>query len=199
MYKTILLIIAVLLILNGTGNALVFFPEDGEGVSNFTKALPEGYDDPAVIYGEQEEQPEVLIHHLKPLKAKKSEDFSITAKINNLPKGGIVLAHYKFDPLSQYRNVPMKEMTPGRFAVTIPSHLLEGDRIEYYIDVSLAGTRLANAGDYGSPYSVVLIGGGGVSKFAIFALAAVGGVWLVSKINSKSTGKGNKQLNRRRA
>jgi len=184
--KIILSIGLVAVVLVGTSKAILFFPEDESEVKNFTEALPAGYDDPAVINEVKEELPAVKITHMVPLEAKEKVEFGIGATVKNLPRGALLIAHYRLDPLNQYKDVPMKEIAADRYAVTIPSGLMEGKEIQYYLEATFGANRLAHSGELASPHRVALVSSGGVPRFAVIAACAVGGIWLVSKLGSKS-------------
>ena len=83
----------------------------------------------------------------------------------------------------------MKEVIPGRYSVTIPKRFVDSDRLQYYVEATFAGNRLANSGDIANPHKVALIGSKGIPRFALFAVFAIGGVWLFSKINLKGSRK----------
>ncbi len=188
MYKPIIIFaIMSALIMSISANAVLFFPEDEtKTVKNFTKSLPEGtYNSPQKFQRERE-LPKVSITHMVPLEAKEKEDFSISASVKNLPQGALVVAHYRLNSLSQYRDVPMKEIAPERYATTIDARFMEGEQLQYYLDATYTGKRLANSGDFGIPHSVVLVGSGGVPKFAMILVFGIGGIWLFSKFNNSS-------------
>ena len=188
--RIILLISLMAVIYSGTSNAALFFPEDETKlIKNFTGALPEGYDDPDIVYGRNKEQPKVIITNISPMEAKRNTEFDIGSRVHNLPKGAIVTAYYRTDPLNQYRALVMKEVIPGRYSVTIPKRFVDSDRLQYYVEATFAGNRLANSGDIANPHKVALIGSKGIPRFALFAVFAIGGIWLFSKINLKGSGK----------
>ncbi|MBD3234189.1 MAG: hypothetical protein GF315_10755 [candidate division Zixibacteria bacterium] len=186
MYKQVF-IFAIMLVLMMTisTNAALFFPEDEtKTVKNFTKSLPEGRYNPPEKFRSERELPKVSITHMAPLEAKENEEFSISATVKNLPQGALVVAHYRLNSLSQYRDVPMKEIAPERYATTIDARFMEGEQLQYYLEATYTGKRLANSGDFGIPHNVVLIGSGGVPKFAMIVVFGIGGIWLFSRFSS---------------
>ncbi|MCP4634418.1 MAG: hypothetical protein GY855_15935 [candidate division Zixibacteria bacterium] len=188
MLSRIVLIVVLLTVLPvGLSNATFFFPEDGGDVKNYKNALPEGYDDPDVIYGRNAEQLKIHLNHFPLLEINRSNDFIISTSILNMPEGATVLAHYRSDPLNQYKVLQLKEVTAGRYSTSISSHAIDSDQIQYYIEVVFAGDRLANSGDFGNPHNVRVIGSGRISKFGIYAMFAMGGIWIVSRLRKKKT------------
>jgi hypothetical protein len=188
--KLIILTVVVGFTLTTYTQAALFFNDPEREVKNFTDQLPRGYDDPDVIYGREVEQPRVIISHMAPLEASANEDFNLSATVKNLPEGGLVLLHYRFDKFNQYRDIQMNEITPGRYASTITAHAVKGDQLQYYVEVTFAGTMMANSGDFGNPHQVNITGAGQYSKYGLYLIIGFCGFWLLKKVkfttNSKS-------------
>jgi hypothetical protein len=169
----------------GVSNATFFFPEDGGEVKNYKNALPEGYDDPDVVYGRNTEELKVHINHVPMLEFKSGNDFNMSASILNIPEGATVLAHFRTDRLNQYKVLPMKEVAPGRFIAAVNSHAIDSELIQYYLEVVFAGERLANSGDFGNPHNVKVLSSGRMSKLGLYAIFVIGGIWIISKLRKK--------------
>jgi hypothetical protein len=181
-----LLILPVVFMLGaGVAGATFFFPEDGSPVDNYKAALPRGYDDPDVIYGRDKEIPKVVLSHTPRLEAESGKNYDISVNVRNLPEGAIVVLHYRTDPTNQYRDIPMQEITPELYSVTIPGRTVDDDLLQYYIDVTFVGNLLANSGDFGNPHRVVLRRSNGFSLIGIIIGSVIGGLWLISRIRSR--------------
>ncbi|MBD3170795.1 MAG: hypothetical protein GF307_15065 [candidate division Zixibacteria bacterium] len=186
MSKRITLIAIILgLVLPNIAIGAFFFPEDGSDVGNFTSVLPEGYDNPDVDSPDAE-LPPVSIVHTPALKARANEDFDISATLRNMPDGATAIAHYRTDPLNQYRQVSMKQVTPGRYAVTVAGQLVDSEEIQYFIEVKFAGEELAHSGQFANPHKVPVEGSGGMTGYGVIALIIIAGIWLFSKVKVKT-------------
>lgn len=131
-------------------------------------------------------QSEVLptIIHTPAFEATTSEDFHITATIQNLGLG-VPVAHYRFGDSKKFSKNVMKPIQPDVYDFKILAAALNNKKIEYYIEVVDGSRSLANFGTAAQPVAVGLKSPGHGWFYLIVACGLVG-AFLVSKVLTNS-------------
>jgi hypothetical protein len=138
----------------------------------------------------QQEVKEILpeIIHNPPLQISSTEDFFVSAKINNLGIG-IPIIYYRFDGDKNYYKRALRKAPSGQFQFKILSAALTGKQLEYYIEVATGSKVLATLGAKVSPIKVAIIAPAHNMIMLYLAIAA-GVIGLIARIvisiNSKS-------------
>jgi hypothetical protein len=137
-----------------------------------------------------EEVKEILpeIIHNPPLQISSTEDFFVSATINNLGIG-IPIIYYRFDGDDNYYKRALRKGPSGQFQFKILSAALTGKQLEYYIEVATGSKVLATLGTDINPIKVAIIAP--VHNMIMLYLAIAAGVIgliakLVISMNNKS-------------
>jgi hypothetical protein len=120
------------------------------------------------------------IIHSPIAEASTSEDFHITATIQNLGLG-VPVAHYRFGNSKKYSKNVMKPIRPDEYDFRILAAALNDKKIEYYIEVVDGSRTLATYGTSTQPVTVGL-NSPGHGWFYLIVISSLIGVFLVSKV-----------------
>lgn len=133
---------------------------------------------PAETPMNQEILPTII--HSPIAEASTSEDFHITATIQNLGLG-VPVAHYRFGNAKKYSKNVMKPIRPDEYDFRILAAALNDKKIEYYIEVVDGSRTLATFGTNAQPV-VVGLKSPGHSWFYIIVISSLIGAFLISKV-----------------
>jgi hypothetical protein len=130
--------------------------------------------------------PEII--HNPPLQISSTEDFFVSATINNLGIG-VPIIHYRFDGDNNYYKRALRKAPSGQFQFKILSAALTGKQLEYYIEVATGSKVLATLGTDINPIKVAIIAPAHnmIMLYLAIAAAVIGLVIkLVISINNKT-------------
>ncbi len=120
------------------------------------------------------------IIHFPIAEASTSEDFHITATIQNLGLG-VPVAHYRFGNSKKYSKNVMKPIRPDEYDFRILAAALNDKKIEYYIEVVDGSRTLATFGTAAQPVAVGL-NSPGHGWYYLIVISSLIGVFLISKV-----------------
>lgn len=133
---------------------------------------------PAETPTNQEIFPTII--HSPIAEASTSEDFHITATIQNLGLG-VPVAHYRFGNAKKYSKNVMRPIQPDVYDFRILAAALNDKKIEYYIEVVDGSRSLASFGTTTQPV-IVGLNSPGHGWFYLIVISSLIGVFLVSKV-----------------
>ncbi|NLI16395.1 MAG: hypothetical protein GX409_08940 [candidate division Zixibacteria bacterium] len=126
----------------------------------------------------QEVLPTII--HTPITEASTSEDFHITAAIQNLGLG-VPVAHYRFGDAKKYSKNVMKPIRPDVYDFKILAAALNDKKIEYYIEVVDGSRSLATFGTADHPI-VAVLKSPGHNMFYLTLILSFIGLFFVSKV-----------------
>lgn len=127
---------------------------------------------------DQEILPTII--HSPMAEASTSEDFHITATIQNLGLG-VPVAYYRFGNSKKFSKNVMRPIRPDEYDFRILAAALNDKKIEYYIEVVDGSRTLATFGTTSQPV-VVGLKSPGHGWFYLVVISSLIGAFLVSKV-----------------
>lgn len=130
-------------------------------------------------------QSEILptIFHQPVTEISASEDFKITAGVQNLGLG-VPIVRYRFGDSKKYFTNVLKPVRPDVYEFKIMSAALNDKKLDYYIEVVSGSRTLANFGTLAAPITVKVKSTGSNRLAIILGFMAIGTIIVIKVVGS---------------